>query len=70
MADAGRARHLGHRAVTGFFAAFIPPLLRPQSLAASQLPLIVGRVRLIGIRRPVGFRLCLSGHIAAAPGPL
>lgn len=32
-----------------YFAAFIPPLLHPQSLAANQLPLIVSRVQRIGI---------------------
>ncbi len=32
-----------------YFAAFIPPLLNPQNLAANQLPLIVSRVQLIGI---------------------
>jgi len=32
-----------------FFAAFIPPLLRPQSLAANQLPLIVSNVQRLSI---------------------
>ncbi len=32
-----------------FLAAFIPPLLHPQSLAANELPLIVSRVQRIGI---------------------
>lgn len=32
-----------------YFAAFIPPLLQPQNLAAAQLPLIVSRVQRIGI---------------------
>jgi cellulose synthase/poly-beta-1,6-N-acetylglucosamine synthase-like glycosyltransferase len=32
-----------------YFAAFIPPLLHPQSIAADQLPLIVSRVQRIGI---------------------
>ncbi len=32
-----------------YFAAFIPPLLHPQSFAANQLPLIVSRVQRIGI---------------------
>jgi hypothetical protein len=32
-----------------YFAAFIPPLLSPQNLAANQLPLIVSRVQRIGI---------------------
>lgn len=32
-----------------YFAAFIPPLVHPQNLAANQLPLIVSRVQRIGI---------------------
>jgi cellulose synthase/poly-beta-1,6-N-acetylglucosamine synthase-like glycosyltransferase len=32
-----------------YFAAFIPPLVHPQSIAANQLPLIVSRVQRIGI---------------------
>jgi cellulose synthase/poly-beta-1,6-N-acetylglucosamine synthase-like glycosyltransferase len=32
-----------------YFAAFIPPLIKPQNLAANQLPLIVSRVQRIGI---------------------
>jgi hypothetical protein len=32
-----------------YFAAFIPPLLNPQNLAANQLPLIVSRVQMLGI---------------------
>jgi hypothetical protein len=32
-----------------YFAAFIPPLFHPQSLAANELPLIVSRVQRIGI---------------------
>jgi hypothetical protein len=32
-----------------YFAAFIPPLIHPQSIAANQLPLIVSRVQRIGI---------------------
>lgn len=32
-----------------YFAAFIPPLIHPQNLAANQLPLIVSRVQRIGI---------------------
>ena len=32
-----------------YFAAFIPPLLHPQSFAANELPLIVSRVQRIGI---------------------
>jgi hypothetical protein len=32
-----------------YFAAFIPPLLSPQNLAANQLPLIVSRVQRVGI---------------------
>lgn len=32
-----------------YFAAFIPPLLNPQNLAANQLPLIVSRVQRIGL---------------------
>lgn len=32
-----------------YFAAFIPPLIHPQSLAANELPLIVSRVQNIGI---------------------
>jgi hypothetical protein len=32
-----------------YFAAFIPPLLHPQNLAANELPLIVSRVQRIGI---------------------
>jgi cellulose synthase/poly-beta-1,6-N-acetylglucosamine synthase-like glycosyltransferase len=32
-----------------FLAAFIPPLVHPQNLAANQLPLIVSRVQLFGI---------------------
>ena len=32
-----------------YFAAFIPPLLQPQSFAANELPLIVSRVQRIGI---------------------
>lgn len=32
-----------------YFAAFIPPLIDPQNLAANQLPLIVSRVQRIGI---------------------
>jgi cellulose synthase/poly-beta-1,6-N-acetylglucosamine synthase-like glycosyltransferase len=32
-----------------FTAAFIPPLLHPQSLAANELPLIVSRIQQIGI---------------------
>lgn len=32
-----------------YFAAFIPPLVHPQNLAANQLPLIVSRVQRLGI---------------------
>jgi hypothetical protein len=32
-----------------YFAAFIPPLLHPQNLAANELPLVVSRVQRIGI---------------------
>lgn len=32
-----------------YFAAFIPPLLHPQNLAANELPLIVSRVQRIGL---------------------
>jgi hypothetical protein len=32
-----------------YFAAFIPPLLHPQNIAANELPLIVSRVQRIGI---------------------
>lgn len=32
-----------------YFAAFIPPLIRPQSLAANQVPLIVSRVQRVGL---------------------
>lgn len=32
-----------------YFAAFIPPLLHPQNLAANELPLIVSKVQRIGI---------------------
>jgi hypothetical protein len=32
-----------------YFAAFIPPLLNPQNLAANELPLIVSRVQRIGL---------------------
>ncbi len=32
-----------------YFAAFIPPLLNPQNLAANQLPLIVSKVQRIGL---------------------
>jgi len=32
-----------------FFAAFIPPLINPQNLAANQLPLIVSRVQRVGL---------------------
>jgi cellulose synthase/poly-beta-1,6-N-acetylglucosamine synthase-like glycosyltransferase len=32
-----------------FLAAFIPPLVHPQNLAANQLPLIVSRVQLFGV---------------------
>jgi hypothetical protein len=32
-----------------FFAAFIPPLLHPESFAANELPLIVSRIQRIGI---------------------
>jgi hypothetical protein len=32
-----------------YFAAFIPPFVKPQNLAANQLPLIVSRVQRIGI---------------------
>lgn len=32
-----------------YFAAFIPPLIHPQNLAANELPLIVSRVQRIGI---------------------
>ncbi len=32
-----------------YFAAFIPPLIHPQNLAANQLPLIVSRVQRVGI---------------------
>lgn len=32
-----------------FLAAFIPPLIHPQNLAANELPLIVSRVQLFGI---------------------
>lgn len=32
-----------------YFAAFIPPLIHPQTLAANELPLIVSRVQRIGI---------------------
>lgn len=32
-----------------YFAAFVPPLLHPQNLAANELPLIVSRVQRIGI---------------------
>lgn len=32
-----------------YFAAFIPPLLHPQNIAANELPLIVSRVQKIGI---------------------
>lgn len=32
-----------------YFAAFIPPLLSPQNLAANQLPLIVSKVQRIGL---------------------
>ncbi|MDB5170830.1 MAG: conserved rane protein of unknown function [Candidatus Saccharibacteria bacterium] len=32
-----------------YFAAFVPPLIAPQSLAANELPLIVSRVQKIGI---------------------
>jgi cellulose synthase/poly-beta-1,6-N-acetylglucosamine synthase-like glycosyltransferase len=32
-----------------YFAAFIPPLIHPQNLAANQLPLIVSRVQRLGI---------------------
>ncbi|MGH7193028.1 MAG: hypothetical protein ACREJM_05760, partial [Candidatus Saccharimonadales bacterium] len=32
-----------------YFAAFIPPLINPQNLAANELPLIVSRVQRIGI---------------------
>jgi hypothetical protein len=32
-----------------YFAAFIPPLIRPQNLAANELPLIVSNVQLIGV---------------------
>lgn len=36
-------------AVLVYFAAFIPPLIHPQNLAANELPLIVSRVQRIGI---------------------
>ncbi len=32
-----------------YFAAFIPPLLKPQNLAANELPLIVSRVQQVGL---------------------
>lgn len=32
-----------------YFAAFVPPIIRPQNLAANELPLIVSRVQRIGI---------------------
>jgi len=32
-----------------YFAAFIPPLLHPQNLAANELPLIVSRVQKVGL---------------------
>lgn len=47
-----------------YFAAFIPPLLHPQNLAANELPLIVSRVQRLGV---LGFLLTIYVCLVTLP---